>query len=250
MDNPRPEKVAVVEEVRDRLTGSSAAILTEFRGLSVPDMASLRRALNAAGGEYKVYKNTLARFAVRQAGLESLEPLLQGPTAIAFVETDVVDVARALRDFGRTHPSLVIKGGILGRDVISSGEVGALAELPSRDEMMARLAGLLTALLQRFASLLQALPQNLGYGIKALIEQRAAEGGATGEDPGAGDAASEDQAVSTAEPAQGAAAGGASPAGGQEAQGTAEQGAAAGGEGAGGEEAGGEEDAGEAGQED
>jgi large subunit ribosomal protein L10 len=194
MDNPRPEKVAVVEEVRDRLGSSSAAILTEYRGLSVPDMAVLRRSLRDAGGEYKVYKNTLVRFAVRQAGLEQLEPLLEGPTAIAFVEQDVVEVARVLRDFSRTHPSLVVKGGVLGEDVLGTGEVSRLAELPSRDEMMARFAGLLSAPLQRFAALLQALPQNLAYGLKALADKRAG-----GEPEGPGSAAGEEAAGQAAE---------------------------------------------------
>lgn len=187
MDNPRPEKVAVVEEVRDRLTGAGAAILTEYRGLSVPEMAALRRSLRDAGGDYKVYKNTLVRFAVQRAGLEHLEALIGGPTAIAFVDQDVVEVARALRDFSRTHPSLVVKGGLLGEELISATEATALAELPSREEMLARFAGLLAAPLQRLASLLQALPQNLAYGIKALVDQRGGGDGAA--EPGSGEQA-------------------------------------------------------------
>ncbi len=175
MEGPRPEKVAVVQEVRDRLTSSGAAILTEYRGLSVPQMAALRRSLREVGGSYKIYKNTLARFAVKDAGLEVLEPLLEGPTGIAFVEGDVVDVARALRDFARANPNLVVKGGLLGESLLSAADAGALAELPSRDVMLARLAGLLAAPMQRFAGLLQALPQNLAYGLKALVDQRAAE---------------------------------------------------------------------------
>jgi large subunit ribosomal protein L10 len=174
MEGPRPEKVAVVEEVRERLTSSGAAILTEYRGLSVPQMAALRRSLRGAGGSYKIYKNSLARFAVRDAGLDELVPLLQGPTGIAFVEGDVVDVARALRDFARANPSLVVKGGLLGDSLLSAADAGALADLPSRDVMLARFAGLLAAPMQRFASLLQALPQNLAYGLKALIDERSA----------------------------------------------------------------------------
>ena len=87
-DNPRPEKVAVVQEVKGKLEASDAAILTEYRGLTVKDLATLRRSLRDAGGEYKIYKNTLVRFAVREAGLEELEELLLGPTAIAFVSGD------------------------------------------------------------------------------------------------------------------------------------------------------------------
>src|ERR1700756_3637729 len=99
MDNPRPEKVAVVDEVREHFDSSSAAILTEYRGLKVKDLATLRRSLREVGGDYKIYKNTLARFAARDLGLAELEALLEGPTAIAFVEKDAVGVAKALRDF-------------------------------------------------------------------------------------------------------------------------------------------------------
>jgi len=107
MDNPRPEKVAVVDEVRAKLDAADAAVLTEYRGLDVSAMAELRRALRDAGGEYKIYKNTLVRFAAKDLGLE-IEDLLTGPTAIAFVEGDPVNVAKALRDFAKTNPALVI----------------------------------------------------------------------------------------------------------------------------------------------
>src|SRR5688500_9916325 len=113
MENPRPEKVAVVDEVKARLDAADAALLTEYRGLTVTDLATLRRNLREAGGEYKIYKNTLVRFAVRDKGLEGLESLLLGPTAIAFIEGDAVAVAKALRDFSRTNPNLVVKGGLL-----------------------------------------------------------------------------------------------------------------------------------------
>src|SRR3954469_8537169 len=102
--DPRPEKVAVVDEVRERLSSSSAALLTEYRGLKVGDLASLRRTLRAAGGDYKIYKNTLVRFAARDLGLDDFEALLVGPTAIAFVDGDAAAVAKALRDYARTNP--------------------------------------------------------------------------------------------------------------------------------------------------
>ena len=172
MENPRAEKVALVDEVRTRLSSSSAAILTEYRGLKVSELAVLRRALRQAGGEYKIYKNTLVRFAVRDLGLETLEPLVQGPTAIAFVDGDAATVAKALRDFARTNAHLVVKGGLLGQNVLSAADAGALAELPSRDRMLAQLAGALAAPMQQFAGLLQALPQNLAYGLRALLDER------------------------------------------------------------------------------
>lgn len=171
MDNPRPEKVAVVDEVRDRLSSASATILTEYRGLKVGELAELRRNLRAAGGDYKIYKNTLVRFAVRDLGIEGVEELLVGPTAVAFVDGDAAAVAKALRDYSRTNPNLVLKGGVLGGKALSADETRALAELPSREVLLARIAGGLAAPMQQFAGLLQALPRNFAYGLKALIDQ-------------------------------------------------------------------------------
>lgn len=175
MDNPRPEKVAVVEEVRAKLDAADAAVLTEYRGLNVSATAELRRALRDAGGEYKVYKNTLVRIAARDLGLE-IDSLLTGPTAIAFVEGDAVNVAKALRDFAKANPALIIKGGLLGETVLTDREVDALADLDSREVILAKFAGALAAPMQQFAGLLQALPRNFAYGLQALIDQGGAPG--------------------------------------------------------------------------
>jgi large subunit ribosomal protein L10 len=172
VDNPRPEKVAVVDEVKTRLSSASAALLTEYRGLDVAEIARLRRSLREAGGDYKIYKNTLVRFAARDLGLDELEAMLVGPTAIAFVDTDAAAVAKALRDFARGNPSLVVKGGLLGTKLLSAADAGALADLPSRDQLLARLAGAMAAPLQTFAGLLQALPRNFAYGLQALIDEQ------------------------------------------------------------------------------
>ncbi|MHB1445671.1 MAG: 50S ribosomal protein L10 [Acidimicrobiales bacterium] len=197
MDNPRPEKVAVVDEVRERFNSSSGAILTEYRGLKVSEMADLRRSLRAAGGEYRVYKNTLVRFAVADLGLAELDAMLTGPTAIAFVDGDAAAVAKALRDYSRTNPNLVIKGGLLGGSILTPQGAGALADLPSRDVLLARFAGGLAAPLQKMAGLLQALPRNLAYGLKALIDQ---SGGAPQDAP-AEDALPAEPAAAPAEDA-------------------------------------------------
>ena len=175
MDNPRPDKVAVVDEVRDHFDSSSAAILTEYRGLKVKDLATLRRSLRTNGGDYKIYKNTLVTLAARQSGLAELEPMLKGPTAIAFVKGDAAGVAKALRDYARTNPLLVIKGGVLGDKIIGAPETTALADLPSREVLLAQLAGAMAAPLQQLAGLLQALPRNLAYGLAALRDKRAEE---------------------------------------------------------------------------
>jgi large subunit ribosomal protein L10 len=170
VDNPRAEKVAVVTEVREKLKGADAAVLTEYRGLDVAAMSELRRALRAAGGEYKIYKNTLVRFAARDLGLE-IDSLLTGPTAIAFVDGDAAAVAKALRDYGRTNPALVVKGGLLGTRVISSGDVTALADLPSREQLLSQIAGLFAAPMQQFAGLLGAVQRDFAYALQALIEK-------------------------------------------------------------------------------
>ena len=171
MENPRPEKVAVVTEVRQRFEAADAALLTEYRGLNVKALAELRRQLRPAGGEYKVYKNTLVRFAARDLGAAELEALLTGPTAITFVRGDAAAAAKTLRDYARTNQNLVVKGGLLGGKVLSAGDVQALADLPSRDVMLAQLAGAFQAPLAKMAGLLQALPRNFAYGLKALIDQ-------------------------------------------------------------------------------
>ncbi len=185
MENPRPEKVAVVDEVRERLDGTSATILAEYRGLNVSKLAELRTALRNAGGDFKVYKNTLVRFAARDLGLE-IEDLLTGPTALAFVTDkpdgtpgDAVDVAKVLKDFGKDNPALVLKGGVLGDKLLTADDTKALADVEPREVLLSRFAGGLAAPMQRFAGLLQALPRNMAYGLKALIDQGGAPGAPT-----------------------------------------------------------------------
>jgi large subunit ribosomal protein L10 len=178
MENPRPEKVAVVNEVRERLDGAQAAILTEYRGLTVREMATLRQALSAVGGDYKVYKNTLVKLAIAGGRHESLETLLQGPTAIAFVSGEVSAVAKALRDYARANPNLIVKGGLHGEGFLSAQDLGVLADLPSRDVLLARVAGAIAAPMQQLAGLLQALPRSFAYGLSALLDLK---GGAPAE---------------------------------------------------------------------
>ena len=172
--DPRPEKVAVVAEITEKLRDAQAVFITEYRGLAVGQLARLRGALRDTGAEHKVYKNTLARFAADQAGVEGLKELLVGPTALTFVTGDSVAAAKALRDAARTNPLLVLKGGALGASALSAADVTALAELPSREELLARFAGALQAPLVKTAGLLQALPRNFAYGLSALIDKQAA----------------------------------------------------------------------------
>jgi large subunit ribosomal protein L10 len=172
----RPEKVAVVEEIRAKLGAADAAVLTEYRGLTVTAIAELRGALRPAGAQYKVFKNTLARRAAEAAGLTELIPLLEGPTAIAFISGDAVVAAKALRDFGRTNAALVVKGGLLGPRILTPADVEALAEIQPREVLLARMAGGFQAPLTKAAGLFQAFSRNAAYAFKALIDQRVAAG--------------------------------------------------------------------------
>jgi large subunit ribosomal protein L10 len=177
MENPRSEKVAVVDEVKAKLAGADAALLTEYRGLNVKALHQLRTQLRGAGGEYKVYKNTLVRFAARDAGVapDEADALFSGPTAIAFVQGDMAAAAKTLRDFARTNPLLVIKGGLLGSKVLSAQDVDTLADLPPRDVLLSQIAGLLEAPLAQMASLLEAVPRDIAYAVQALIDKNGGE---------------------------------------------------------------------------
>ena len=187
MENPRPEKIAVVDEVRERLQDSQAALLTEYRGIGVADISTLRRSLREAGGEYKIYKNTLVRFAARELGLE-IDELLVGPTAIAFVPTDStgdpVLVAKALKDFGKGNQALVIKGGVLGDKRLSAADAQALADVAPREQLLSQFAGALQAPMAQMAGLLQAPMREFASLLKALIDDR---GGAPDTNTDAGD---------------------------------------------------------------
>ncbi len=172
---PRADKAAIVDEITAKLNDSVAVFVTEYRGMSVGELADLRRPLRDAGAEHKIYKNTLARLAATAAGQEALTDHLSGPTALTFVTGDSVAAAKALTDGAKANPHLVVKGGMLGESPMSADDVKALASLPSREELLARLAGALQAPLVKTAGLLQALPRNMAYGLSALIEQRESE---------------------------------------------------------------------------
>lgn len=171
---PRPDKVAIVEEIAAKLQNSVAVFVSEYRGLSVGELAELRTPLRDAGAEHRVYKNTLARLAATNAGYESLHEYLLGPTALTFVTGDSVAAAKALTDQAKANPLLVIKGGVLGDSAVSAADIEALANLPSREELLARLAGAFQAPLVKTAGLLQALPRNFAYGLSAYIDKQSA----------------------------------------------------------------------------
>lgn len=169
---PSAHKAAVVTEVSGKLTAADAALITEFRGMTVSSLAKLRRALRVHGAEYKVYKNTLARFGAKDAGIEGLVDLLTGPTAITFVHGDASIVAKTLRDHAKVDQLLVLKGGVIGGKTVSAVDLKMIADLPSRDVLLAQLAGMLQAPLNKTANLLQAPMRRVAYGLKSLLESK------------------------------------------------------------------------------
>jgi large subunit ribosomal protein L10 len=170
----RPDKVAAVAELTEKFSSSSGAVLTEYRGLSVKALKDLRRSLGDAA-TYAVSKNTLTQIAAREAGVPGVEELLVGPTAIAFIAGDPVTVAKGLRDFSRTHPLLVIKGGVLDGKSLTADDVRKLADLESREVLLARVAGGMQGVLQQAIGLISAPLSQAARLLAALQEQRAGQ---------------------------------------------------------------------------
>ena len=167
------EKVAAVAELTDRFKDSSGAVLTEYRGLTVAQLAQLRRSLGD-NATFAVVKNTLTKIAVTEAGLsDELAPMLTGPSAIAFVDGDVVEAAKGLRDFAKAHPLLVIKGGVLDGKAITPAEIISLADLEPREVLLAKLAGAMKASLAGAAATFNALPVQMAQLAEALRAKRA-----------------------------------------------------------------------------
>ena len=195
----RPDKVAAVAEVRDNLNSSAATLLTNYRGLSVSELAELRTELRKSNATYRVAKNTLTLIAAREAGMDGLDELLTGPTALVFCEDDPVGPAKALKAFSKDHPALEFKGGYLDGAVLDAEEALKLADLASREELLTKLAGLMHGALANTARLLAALPQKQAQLIQALIDAGGAPDAPTAEatdaepaDEPAADASSDD----------------------------------------------------------
>ncbi|AQP43891.1 50S ribosomal protein L10 [Tessaracoccus flavus] len=160
----RPDKAAKVAELADQFSNSAAAVLTEYRGLTVKDLKELRRSLGE-NASYAVAKNTLTAIAAKEAGIEGIEDTLTGPTAIAFVSGDIAAATKGLRDFAKAHPSLAIKGGVLEGKFLDAQAVLKLADLESREVLLAKMAGAMQANLAKAAYLLAA---PLSQGARAL----------------------------------------------------------------------------------
>jgi large subunit ribosomal protein L10 len=170
-------KSGVIDDITTRLKTADASVLTEYRGLTVTDLATLRAALRPAETDYKIYKNTLARRAAKDAGFNEMADLLEGPVAIAFVRPtgDAVTAAKAIKEFAKTNPNLIVKGGMLGERVLTIADLNALAEVPPRDVLLAKLAGGFQAPMVKAAGLFSAFTRNFAYGLKAYIDTKPAE---------------------------------------------------------------------------
>jgi large subunit ribosomal protein L10 len=193
----RSDKVAAVAELTDRFRDSDSVVLTEYRGLTVSQLAELRSSLGDHA-TFSVVKNTLTKIAVSEAGLEAeLASLLTGPSAIAFVAGDVVEAAKGLRDFSRGNPALVIKGGVLDGKAITPDEITRIADLEPREVLLARLAGAMTASMSRAAAVFNALPTQFAQLAEALRVQRAeGQGAGEGSDAAPAESPAEDTAES------------------------------------------------------
>ncbi|WP_166352150.1 50S ribosomal protein L10 [Phytoactinopolyspora limicola] len=172
----RPDKAATVAELAEEFRSSSAVVLTEYRGLSVKEMTELRRSLSG-NASYAVVKNTLTKLAAKDAGVEGIEEHLVGPSAIAFVRGDAVEVAKGLRDFAKNHPVLTVKGGLFDGQPFTAEEFTKLADLESREVLLAKLAGAMKASMQNAVSLFAAPLSQTARVIDAL-RQKVEEGAA------------------------------------------------------------------------
>ena len=191
----RPDKAAAVAELTESFRNSNAAVLTEYRGLTVAQLKTLRRSLHG-NAEYFVVKNTLTKIAAKEAGVDAFDSLLQGPSAIAFISGDAVEVAKGLRDFAKANPLLVIKGGVLDGKALSAAEVNKLADLESREVLLAKLAGAMVASLSQAAALFQAPLSKAARTVDALRAPVEATGGSAAAAPAATpEAAAADAAV-------------------------------------------------------
>lgn len=168
---PRPEKVQAVADIKERLEESVAVFLAEYAGLSVSEQQELRRGLRAAGGEFKVVKMTLARLAAEELGHESLLDDLSGPTGLAFASGDAAAAAKALKEFAKVHDRLVLKSGLLRGEPLTPERVSDLAELDSREVLLAKVAGAFQAPMLGMANLMAALPRNLATMLQQLIDK-------------------------------------------------------------------------------
>ena len=172
----RKDKEAVVQEATQLLAGTEALYLSDYRGLTVAELTELRGKLREGGATFHILKNTLARRAAADAGREQITPLLTGPTGVTFCADDPVAPAKALMDFMRTHPQLVVRGGLLQGSLVDAEGVRALSALPSRDVLIGQIVGTMAAPLTGLVTVLQGSISGLARALQQIVEQKTAAG--------------------------------------------------------------------------
>ena len=168
------EKKQVVDEIKEKLENSQSVVLVDYRGLKVDEVTELRRNYTEAGVDYKVYKNTMMRFAFKDSGLEEFNEFLKGPSAVAFGYDDPVQVAKITADFAKNNEKLEIKAGIVDGKIIDVNGVNSLAELPPREVLIAQVLGGLNSPIQGFANVLQGTIRSLAIVLNAIAEEKTA----------------------------------------------------------------------------
>ena len=171
----KEQKAQVVQELKDKFSNSSSAVLVNYKGLNVQEVTELRNNFRQANVDYKVYKNTLTEIAAKEAGLEELIPFLEGPTAIAFGIDDPVAPAKILTDAIKKYKKIEFKAGVVDGKVIDVDEVKALAELPSREELIAKMLGSMNAPITNLVGVLSGTTRALVYALNAIKEQKEAQ---------------------------------------------------------------------------
>ena len=169
------EKEALVAELKQKFEASKSVILADYRGLNVEEVTALRKKMREAGVEYKVLKNTMTSRAAKAANIEGLDPYLAGPTAVAFSYNDHVAAAKILADFAKDHKKLELKAGVLDGKVIDLEAVKSLADLPSREVLLGKVAGMLQAPVRGLVTVLSGPLRNFAYAVEAVRKQKAGE---------------------------------------------------------------------------
>ena len=171
---PTLQKESIVEEIKERLTGSEGILMADYRGLTVKEMQELRTKVRDAGADLKIYKNRLTQIALRELAMPSLDEYLNGPTALVFVADDPVAPAKALQDFAKLHQALEVKGGLVQNQVVDAASVKAIASLPSREELIAKVMGLLLSPIRGFMGMANAPASAFARTLQAVADQKAA----------------------------------------------------------------------------
>lgn len=169
---PRPEKVQAVADIKERMESARAVFFTEYRGLTVKAVQQLRNDLRNSGAEYKVVKMTLAKLAAAEAGFEGIDEYLVGPTALAFANSDAVATAKALKEFGKANDVFVLKAGLLAGDILAPEEISKLAEIESREVLLAKIAGAGRAPMYAAAGMFASFTRNAATMFGQLLDKK------------------------------------------------------------------------------